>query len=371
MNVTAQIATELFTGFVSQSPFWFDSSSGVVSVNTQSRRLGCIIYILGQVACGRKVESLLLSPPTEELAELKKNINSNGFDSGHLTSKASSTKHYLDTAIALHFLVRQGSVFNLTRRGLYLLQAVSPDTAHPYPLTGPSKTFFFHSLLAADYFGLSAIARLLLNGNRRPVSVQREYQKELLQVFGDASSSSTNTRLMRLAKDKMISIQNWKKPESYAEHLVSAKLNWLADLGILESVPSANTSLAIKKEHRDWLEDLTNTPTPTDSHLVAWTLNYCSAIQKGDMVSMAEDICSALSEAFERLARDPTLAKIRCTDFLLFLLCYHTQWLLGLVKKRQKLIPATTVECHYYRYQIHFASRPTQSFIIRHGKKPT
>ena len=369
VNVTARIATELFTGFVSQSPLWFDSSSGVVSVNTQSRRLGCIIYILGQVARGRKVESLLLSPSTEELAELKKNINGNGFDSGHLTSKASSVRHYLDTAIALHFLVRQGSVLNLTGRALYLLQAVRPDTTHPYPLTGPSKTFFFHSLLATDYFGLSAIARLLLDGNRSPVSIQRQYQTQLLQVLADASSSSSSTRLTRLIKDRIISIRNWKKPESYAEHLVSAKLNWLADLGILESVSSANTNLAAKKEHRDWLEDFTNTTTPTESHLLAFTLNYCSAIQKGEIFSTAEDICSALGEAFERLVREPMLAKIRCSDFLLFLLCFHTPLLLCLVKKKQKLIPATTVECHDHRYQIHFASRPTQSFIIRHGKK--
>lgn len=370
MNVTAESAAEFFEGLVSQSPLWFDSNCGVVSVNTQSRRLGCIIYILGQVAHGRKIEPLLFSPSTQELDELKKNITGNGFYSGYLTSKASSVKHYLDTAIAFHFLVRQGSVFNLTGRGLFLLQAVRPDIAHPYPLTGPSKTFFFHSLLATDYFGLSAIARLLLDGNRSPISIQREYQTQLFQVLDDASSNSTNTRLTRLAKDRMISIRNWKNPKSYSEHLVSAKLNWLADLGILESVPSDNPNLAPKKEHRDWLEDLTNTTTPTASHLLAFTLNYCSKIQKKEMFSTAEDICLALNKAFERLVRESALAKIRCGDFLLFLLCFHAPLLLCLVKKKQKLFPTTTVECDHHRYQVHFASRPTQSFIIRHGKKP-
>ena len=370
MNVTAESAAELFAGFVSQSPLWFDSNCGVVSVNTQSRRLGCIIYILGQVARGRKVESLLLSPSTEELAELKRNINDNGLVSGYLTSKASSVKHYLDTAIALHFLVRQGSVFNLTRRGLFLLRAVRPDIAHPYPLAGPSKTFFFHSLLATDYFGLSAIARLLLDGNRPTISIQREYQTQLLHVLGDASSTSANIQLTRLAQDRMISIRNWKKAKSYSEHLVSAQLNWLADLGILESVPSVSRNLVAKKEHRDWLEDLANTAIPTDSHLLAFTLNYCSRIQNEGMFSTAEDICLALNKAFERLVRAPALAKIRCSDFLLFLLCFHTPLLLSLLKKKQKLLPATTVECEHHCYQIQFASRPTQSYIIRHGKKP-
>ena len=371
MNVTAQIASELFNGFVSQSPLWFDSHSGVVSVNTQSRRLGCMIYILGHVAGGRKIESLLLSPSTEELVELKKNINSNGFDSGHLTSKSSSVKHYLDTAMALHLLVRQGSVFNLTGRGLFLLQAVRPNTGYPYPLTSPSKTFFFHSLLATDYFGLSAIARLLLDGERQAISIQRDYKNQLLHVLGDASSRSTSTRFTRLAKDRIISIRNWKKPESYAEHLVSAKLHWLADLGILESVPSANTILAARKEHMDWLADLTDTTTPTDSHLLALTLNYSSTIQKGEMFSNAANICSTLSEAFNRLVRDPTLAKIRCSDFLIFLLCFHTPLLLSLIEKKQRLIPTTTVECNNHLYKIHFASRPTQSFIIRYEKKPS
>ena len=366
-NITAQSAAQLFAGFVSRSPLWFDSNSGVVSVNTQSRRLGCMIYILGQVDRGRKVESLLLSPPTEELDELKKNINNNGFDSGHLTEKKSSTKHYVDTAITLHFLVRQGSVFNLTGRGLFLFQAVRPDIAYPYPLTNPSKTFFFHSLLAADYFGLSAIARLLLEGETQPISIQREYQTQLLDVLGDAASSLTSTRLPGLAKDRIISIRNWKKPESYAKHLVSAKLNWLADLGILECI--SDNTIALKREHRYWLEYLKKTPTPTDSHLLALTLSYSSAIHRGETYSTAEDICSALSEAFNRLVRDPTMAKIRCSDFLLFLLCFHTPLLLHLIEKKQNLIAATTVECNDHLYKIHFASRPTQSFIIRYGKK--
>ena len=370
VNITAQSAAELFTGFVSQAPLWFGSHSGVVSVNTQSRRLGCMIYILGQVAHGRKIESLLLSPSTEELDELKENINKNGFDSGHLTSKASSIKHYVDTAIALHLLVRQGSVFNLTGLGLFLLQAIRPDTAHPYPLTSPSKTFFFHSLVATDYFGLSAIARLLLEGKSQRISIRREYKTQLLDVLGKATSGSTSARLSRLARDRMISIQNWKKPESYAEHLVSAKLNWLSDLGVLEDFPSADP-LATKREHRGWLEDLTETPMPTDSHLLALTLNYSSAIQQGETCSTVENICSVLSESFEKLVRDPTLAKIRCSDFLLFLLCCHTPLLLYLIEKKQKLISATTVECNNHLYKIHFASRPTQSFIIRYGKKPS
>ena len=367
VNVTAESVAELFAGFVSQSPLWFDSNSGVVSVNTQSRRLGCIIYILGQIARGRKVESVLLSPSSEELDELKKNINSNGFHSGHVTPKASSVKHYVDIAMSLRLLVRQGAIFNLTGRGLFLLEAVCPDIVHPYPLTGSSKTFFFHLLLSTDYFGLSAIARLLLQGETQPISIQRQYQTQLLRVLGDVSLRSTSTRLTRLVKDRVISIQNWKKPDSYAEHLVSAKLNWLADLGILS--PSANT---IKREHRGLLEDLIKTSSPTDSHLLALTLNYSLIIQRKKVFSAAEDmqdVCVALGQAFERLVREPILPKIRCSDFLLFLLCFHTPLLLGLVKQKQRLIPATTVECHHHCYQIHFSSRPTQSFIVRHDKK--
>jgi len=368
VNVTADSVAELFAGFVSQSPLWFDSNSGVVSVNTQSRRLGCMIYVLGQVARGRKVESLLLSPSSEELDELKKNINSNGFHSGHVTPKASSVKHYVDIAMSLRLLVRQGAIFNLTGRGIFLLQAVCPDIVHPYPLTSPSKTFFFHSLLSTDYFGLSAIARLLLQGETQPISIQRKYQTQLLHVLGEVSLRSTSTRLTRLAKDRLISIQNWKKPDSYAEHLVSAKLNWLADLDIL--VPSANT---IKREHRGLLDNLTKTPTPTNSHLLALTLNYSSTIQRKEAFSATEDmqnVCVALGQAFERLVREPTLPKIRCSDFLLFLLCFHTPLLLCLVKQKQRLIPATIVECHPHCYHVHFSSRPTQSFIIRHDKKP-
>ena len=47
-----QIA-ELFGGLVSTSPVWSDSASGVMSVNTQARRLGCLAFLIGKIGQGR------------------------------------------------------------------------------------------------------------------------------------------------------------------------------------------------------------------------------------------------------------------------------------------------------------------------------
>src|SRR5688572_20297293 len=108
--------TNVFGSLISNAPIRFDHVAGIVSVNTQARRLGCLTFLAGKVAKGRKIESLLLSMPAQEIAALNDNFRLNGHLSGQLTNKASSIEHYLDAAIQLHLLAKQGAIFALTNR---------------------------------------------------------------------------------------------------------------------------------------------------------------------------------------------------------------------------------------------------------------
>ena len=365
MTVDPQIASELFSSFVSQSPLWFGSNAGVVSVNTQARRLGCLIYILGQVKKGRRIESMLLALPSKELAELKRNLLEYGFKSGYLTAKGSSVKHYLDAAVECHLLVRQGAVLHLTQLGKFLLEAVCPTVECPYPLSVATRIFFLHTLLGIDYFGITAIVRSLQEGARRLSVMEREHRAQLLRLLGEASHSSPNTRFGRAVKDRIISIENWRNPESYSEHLVSAKLNWLVDLGILEGV-SANSEIRINRAHEDWLKNLAQSTTPTESHLLTFALSYALACRENGQATTEDDqICVALGRAFEHLAGSKGLKKIRCSDFLLFAVCFHGPMLATAIEQRKKLLGDSSVVCGGIVYDFQFASRPTQSFILQ------
>jgi hypothetical protein len=363
-KITSEAVAHLFAGLVTRSHLWFDASSGVISVNTQARRLGCFIYLLGQVARGKRIESLLLSLSSQDVAALKRNIDDGGFTSGYLTTKSSSVKHYLDAAVELRLLAKQGSVFSLTGRGRFLVEAVRPDLEVPYPLAIEARVFFLYTLLETDYFGALAIVRSVLQGKRKLSAIQQEHRSELLRLLGDVSQRAGNERLHRLAQDRIILIRNWKKPELYSEHLVAAKVNWLADLGILENAPFIKSDIVINKEHEQWLSSFYEAVAPTESDLLAFILSFCTAIGLGAHSSGERLICGALDSAFARLASKGSLKKIRCNDFILFLLCFNASMLIAYIDQNKKLIEGSTLQCGDLVYRFHIAARPTQSYII-------
>lgn len=361
--LSPEAVEETFRGFVTSTPIWFDTSSGVLSVNTQARRLGIFVYLVGQISNKRSIESLLLSLPAEDLAAVKSNLGNSKFKSGHLTARPSSVNHYLQAVIDLGLVVRQGAVLRLTSRGQFLLTAVSANAHAPYPLARSTKIFFLFTILQNDYFGIAAIVRSLIKGATQLAAIQRDHQAQLLHLLSDVTERSENARLSRLLQDRSLSIRNWTKPESYSEHLVSAKLNWLADLGVLDMGHSLKSKIVINSEHEAWMKALAEPAVPTDTHLLTLILKYSFATLT-NQPDMNSDVCNALDAAFERLAGDVALQKIRCNDFLLFLLCSYSNLLAQLVAKRTPVFPRPIIECTRNTYKAHFASRSTQSFIV-------
>lgn len=363
-NVTSPQVTELFGGLVSSSGLWFDSGSGVVSVNTQARRIGCLLYLLGKVTEGRKMQSLLEVSPVSELADLKKNLEDNKYSSGYLTAKTSSIEHYLALATEFRLLAKQGSMFDLTHRGHFLMDALQPAYGQPYPLSAAAKVFFFNTILAADYFGFAAVVSSLLQGARKLIEAQKNHQSELLRLLNGAARSSSDSRLHRMAQDRIISIRKWTKPESYAEHLVSAKINWLLDLGIVRLSPESSLEFAVVQDHVGWTTEFCKGGAPTDAHIAAYTLNYAIACGSNDAKEDTLCVCDLLDSAFSRLARHSSLIKVRCTDLVLFLLCFHAKALFNKIAAHQQLFSDSDIECGEKSYKIHLAARSTQSFVV-------
>src|SRR5689334_18182974 len=131
LSVSDQHITQLFGEVVSRSPLWFNAGTGVLSVNTQARRLGCLLFLLGQVSRGRKLHSVLLRQAPDELKALAHNLEVNEYASGQLTAKASSIQHYLDAAHELHLLAKQGAMYTLTSRGQMIADVAASTSVNP------------------------------------------------------------------------------------------------------------------------------------------------------------------------------------------------------------------------------------------------
>ncbi len=346
---------------VSKAPISFDSAAGIVSVNTQARRLGCLTFLVCKVAGGRRVESLLLAPSREEIATLNENLRSNGHISGQLTKNASSIEHYLDAAIQLRLLTKQGAILALTNRGQFLTDIIRPNGVTPYPFAASANVFFFETILRADFFGIVAALRPLLGGPRSLSEVQEFYSQELLTVLARVGRSSVDSRLRRIAQDRIIAIRNWRKPESYAEHLVPAKLNWLLDLGIIEA--RSNQQYQINSRHHGSVTHATELVVPSEADLVGVVLNYGIALHVGDG-AIDQNACALLNSAFAQIAQGKMLVKARCSEFVLFLLCFHANALQRQSTAKTPLFALPSIDCDDRTYRFTMASRSTQSFVI-------
>jgi hypothetical protein len=367
-SIEATHVSKLFGNLTSNAAIHFDHVAGIVSVNTQARRLGCLTFLTGKVARGKKIESLLLSMPSQEIAALNDNLIRNGHLSGQLTAKASSVAHYLDAAIQLRLLTKQGAIFELTNRGKFLSDVVPVNPAEPYPLPESAKIYFLDTILRFDFIGVVAVIGLLLRDVDNLSALQGLYRDELLAVLDRIARVSNDSRLRRIAQDRVIAIRNWRKPESYAEHLVPAQLNWLIDLGIVQY--SSPQRYIIDLQHRSWLKEAVQNVLPSEADIVGFVLSY-SRIFAAEDVEPQENPCALLDLAFGRIAQPGMLVKVRCADLVLYLCCFHFRSLLKCVIDEEKLFTEPIVDCEDRNYRFTFASRSTQSFVVctRKGKR--
>ena len=365
VQITASDVEMLLGKLAASASFLNSRSTGILSVNTQARRLGCITYMVGLVSSGRKVRSLLMSPSSSDVADLKRNIQEHGFTAGFLTTAQSSFRHYADAALKLNLLIQQGEVFELTPRGRFLATAVKPEWRRPYPLAPETKVFLLHSILASDYLGTAAILRSLLRDGMTSNDIKKDHQSQLESVLQEVTRTSSNTPLQRTARDRLLSLRDWKNPASYCEHLVSAKLNWLTDLGIVHLQSSPAVPLSVTETHRPWLAKWTTTVAPNDAHLLALLLSYAQVVVPTTAAASSDTLHSALEITFARLAPASGLPKIRFTDFVLFLACFHphlvTQW----IGSGEMLFPESRFVRGGATYTVQGAARSTQSYVLR------
>lgn len=369
LGIDAGAVAATFGSLSSSACIWIPGAVGVVSVNSQARRLGCLMHLLGLISKGLNVEPVLFALPSAEMADLHANLADQGVRTGFLGPGRSSVRHYIDAAKRLHLLTQQGTILRLTVRGHFLLEATQPDWRRPYPLAPEAKVFFLHSLLGCDYYGTAALLRLLVQEVLSVSEIKKHYHSELKEVLQAATQSASNTCFYSSRRDRLISVRNWKKSTSYSDHLVSAKVNWLADLGIVSLSTSGRTQVACAAEHEELVKDWAATAEPSEIHLLVLLLRYSQTVAQSAEPRATENLCSALETAFSRLSSKGPLAKIRLRDFILFLTCCCPRTLLQMIADGEPLFQKSTLDCGDGSYSLHEAARATQAYIVRENAR--
>lgn len=350
----------------------FGKLSGVLSVNTQARRLGVLLFVLERIQSGKRLARVLSSVDADELKALKDNCVANGALSGYPTASRSSVEHYLELARDLHLVASQGSFYSLTLSGRLAVALAAPVGLEPYPLAKVIRRFFLQHLLAHDFFGMASVFRPIVDGVRTIAEMRARHRDDLDTRLTRIVEASPDPRRRRQARDRLLAIASWKKPHTYAEHMVVPRLHWLADLGLLQlKGASRSVEVAIARPQIAWFRRAEEISFPSWKDVCGLLDEYERSL--GGRPRPAEqaspdlgDPCAALERLFRQVSRSRGLQKIRADVASAFFLSSGTEALEYLRSRNETLLDGKGERlCGAWKYSCHMAARATQAFVLR------
>ncbi len=111
------------------------------------------------------------------------------------------------------------------------------ENENPFFLTEFDKVFFLELILQKDFLYTSVILELIyLNENPSVNYLVSVFQNAILNRLDDFLKQNTEQfekRKVAQIKKMKKRIEEWEKPQIYLEHVLMPRINWLADLGLL------------------------------------------------------------------------------------------------------------------------------------------
>jgi hypothetical protein len=357
--------------FIAQRKLHAERCCAVLSVNTQARRLGSLLYLLGKIKAGVRLVAQLERPPATEIDQLRSNLRLHQLTSGEISTARSSVDHYLTLAQDLHLVVRQGSLHTLTAHGQLLMALVRPPCAEPYPLSQNTKLCILAILLRHDFIGLKSLIRLMLTGVLSVDGLCNEYQESLLASLEEALECQTEQHTKRLFFDRRSQIQKWNNPAKYSDHLVPARLHWLKDLAVIHGSVGANGEHNIAVEYLPWMMAVCSIKWPNERDVYDLVESYCSATYDDAItLNAAGDstlVCSALDQVFIQNSGLGPIEKVRADIAALHLTSTQMPLLRNMARNRQSFWGNSRERlCGKTTYGLHPAARSTQAYVLRH-----
>lgn len=171
-----------------------------------------------------------------------------------ITKNGNSSKPYIEAAIAMQLLYFQNNAYKISKFGKILLvleNQLSISMNNYFELSKLQKAFFLFFILKTDGFYLWILLDLinLQSGKTTLKNLKREFQAYTLSQLkfvlknSDLSTTSKNEIVAKIKR-----IKEWKKPESYLEHIIEPRINWLFDLNIIDSNDYAKNLITLSSQ---------------------------------------------------------------------------------------------------------------------------
>ena len=234
----------------------------IEGTNTKTRRLAYLTAILFILRQNGLSELLLVHRTKTWSSDHQIDLSNYYVHTGEITStrKNSASLHYLDLAVRLKLIVPLSGMYQITRIGSVLTKLIETyeQNANPFFLNSVEKIFYTYCLLKADAdILLTVVDNLLIQEEPSIALLQQNFKENFLKRLDNKAISVTDRRVKQQLRDRRIKIETeWEHPERYAEHIVPPRLNWLLDLGFLQSIPFSQHRFLFTEEGEGFLSAL-------------------------------------------------------------------------------------------------------------------
>ncbi len=215
-----------------------------LNTNTKVRRLGYLKIFFKLIKEKKKIPASFINKKYEEFAVrynhyLVEAVNSKGLIQD---SKGKSAAPYLNLLKEFNLIETVNRlVFPSKSLRVYLELANrfnKDENENPFFLTEFDKVFFLELILQKDFLYTSIILELIfLNKNPNINYLVSVFQNAILKRLDNFLKQNTEQfekRKVAQIKRMKKRIEEWEKPEVYLEHVLMPRINWLADLGLIQ-----------------------------------------------------------------------------------------------------------------------------------------
>lgn len=357
------------------------------------RRLRYVSQLVRFVAQAPKNKDVLANKLKKWSADHNKDFTNYKYNTGAAHSIKNRSKNhlaegYLTLSIKFGLLSDISNVLHLTRMGrvLYCLQnESSSESDNLFFLNKDEKLFYTFQLLQKDADNLLTVLNIVQLHENTDLKVLKEnFHESFVQRLKVKIAACSKEHTINQLHDRYIKItEEWKKPEAYASYFLPPRINWLLDLGLLDSNKEINRNIFQLTETAKKLLKVLPTLSNSHIHIPDVTDTWFDAHYFTEMTPLIipsigfkfwqeiddrvrATICKEhLPKAFEQL-RQSNVPKISLKQTVLFL-CLRFGKDLNLIANIKDLIQWLQVPriLDNYIYEVRISARENESYIIR------
>ncbi len=236
----------------------------VASLNTTVRNLNIVSQIIRIIGANHLPKQFLKSSIVEWSCTEEKTSSDYREHRGKITDDGKPTtafQHYLDFAVFLKLITKHGDLLMLSRLGLLLNKLLNKSKQIGSQLTVEEKLFYLIILFQNDSDALLLTIHLL-NQDSAVITQDKLFEqfesklKERLLI----KQRFANSHIYSIIREKYRVVEyEWKKAESYAKHIIPPRLEWMADLGVLDRIKrTGRTFYKLSRQGRKLYESCLN-----------------------------------------------------------------------------------------------------------------